>query len=458
MLSRQNNKRPVETFLVVKAGVALYNTAGHGNNITDLTGGTVPKGTTVLAEGSVGVFDADGYGSNAINTAITSGNTIAHSPSIYIAAGLPKDSVTNQGAIQPYPLWQRPYERSGNINGSNWMVATYKAYQAPQYSAWLVGNPIGVAGQINVIDETEYVLQVAEFGYANDIFYSSTATNVIEGSFVTPNYTALGTVNPVDHIVQNIAYQFDRNSRHLGIYNNNVFHGNSNIVAFAISPDKAAGADISGLTAGDVVTVVDNVNVGGTIVMTDEIIATLQDTLASNTDWPSDSSIIAVDLSTAGTNVAGSSAEGIIFVSLDRAVAYVDRIPFLKSTIRAGLNKGFDYVSVYSAKGSDVNEGQGTYRLVSDQYNKTHNQRLYNLNQTEFPIINFPTPFVSTAKYNQFIFTHVDANQIDTTNISESPLKTIVCVPNTESTFVTNFTTLMNAWLASASAPAIEVI
>ncbi len=456
---KQNNKRAVETFLVVKADQALFNTGSSTVSINQLTtGGAVPKGTTTLADGQVGVFAADGYGSAGINNAIASGNTILHAPQIYIAAGLPRDASTNLGEAQPYPLWRRPYERSGNINGSNQAIGTYQAYRDPQFSAWMTGNPIGTAGEVNIIDETEYIIQIAETGYANDIFYSSTATNVIQGSFVTPNYTALGTVNPVDHLIQNIAYDFNRNSIHLGIYNNNVFHGNSNIIAFAISPDATTGEDISALSAGDVVTVVSNVNLGGTITMTDPLIETLQDALASNTDWPSDSSIVPIDLSTAGTNAVGDSAEGIIFVSLDRNTAYVDRIPFLKSTIKAGLNAGFDYVSVYNAMANEMDEGQGTYRQVLDQYKKTHHQRLYNLNQTEFPIIEFPHPFTSTAKYNQFIITHIDSNQIDTTNVSESPLKTIVCVPNTETTFVTAFTTLMNAWFASANIPAFEVI
>lgn len=456
MFSRQGNKRAVETFLVSKASVALFNTGSPDTNITDLTGGTVPKGTTLLADGQLGIFNASGYGTETINTSIDATPSKAENPIVYIAAGLPKDATTNTGVNMPYPLWKRPFERSGDINSDNWVSATYQAYTAPAYSAWTVGAPIAGAGAVNILDEQEYSIQIAEFGYANDIFYSSSATNVIAGSYVTPNYTALGTTNPVDHLLQNLAYEFNRNSRHLGIYNNNVFHGNSNVVAFGIGTSAAAGSQISALTVGNVYTIVANVNVGGQIVMTQAI----KDALIAGRiagGFAGTAELIPIDLSTAGTAALNAGVEAIVFVSLDRNPAYIDRIPFLKSTIRAGLTRGFDYATVNSVKAQDVHEGQGTVRLLEDQYRKTHSQRLYNLNHTEFPIIEFPTPFVAGTNYDQFVIHHVDTNQIDTTNLSESPLKTIVAIPNGDAV-VGTFTTLFNAWLTAVGKTNIEVV
>lgn len=457
MFSRQGNKRAVETFLVSKASVALFNTGSPDTNITDLTGGSVPKGTTLLADGQLGIFNASGYGTETINTSIDASPTKAENPVIYVAAGLPKDATTNTGVNMPYPLWKRPFERSGDINSNNWISATYQAYVAPQFSTWLVGNKVGSTGEINILDEQEYSIQIAEFGYANDIFYSSSATNVIAGSYVTPNYTALGTTNPVDHLVQNIAYEFNRNSRHLGIYNNNVFHGNSNVIAIALTPAAGTGTVVSTLTAGTVLTLVSNVNVGGQIVLTQEmadtIIAAVGSTAAAG--WATTDKIMTIDLSTAGTNATG--AEAILFVSLDRNPAYIDRIPFLKSTIRAGLTRGFDYATVLSEMTTAVDEGRGTVRRLEDQYRKTHSQRLYNLNHTEFPIIEFPTPFVANTKYDTFTIHHVDVNQIDTYNSSESPLKTIISIPNGDAV-VGTFTTLLNAWLTAVGKTNIEVV
>lgn len=455
MFTRNSNKRAVETFLVAKS-TDLYNvTAGANNNITDLTGAIDPKGTTVLADGELGIFAA-GDGLLGINLSTDTTPTIAETGSIYIAAGLPKDSITNLGANAPYPLWRRPFERSGNINGRNGVIGTYQAYKAPQYSTWTVGAPLGGAGEVNILDEQEYSIQIAEFGYSNDIFYSSSATNVIAGSYVTPNYTALATTNPVDHLLQNIAYDFNRNSRHLGIYNNNVFHGNSNIIAFGIGKAAAAGSQITALTVGNVYTVVANVNLGGTIVMTAAIRAALTAGASTYTGGAAGTTeLIPIDLSTAGTAALNAGIEAIVFVSLDRNPAYIDRIPFLKSTIRAGLTRGFDYATVRSAKSQDVHEGTGTSRLMMDQYRKTHNQRLYNLNHVEYPIIEFPTPFTDGETYNQFILHHEEVNQIDTTNISGNPLKTIIAVPVSNATLTASLTTALNAYLVSANSPTL---
>jgi hypothetical protein len=455
MFTRQNNKRAVETFLVAKSA-ALYNTAGAGNNITDLTGGVVPKGTTVLADGQIGIFSADGLGTVGVNVAIDTTPTKAEASSIYIAAGLPKDSISNLGANVPYPLWRRPFERSGDISSYNSIIGTYQAYKAPVFSTWMIGAPLSTTGEVNVIDEQEYSIQIAEFGYANDIFYSSSATNVIAGSYVTPNYTALGTTNPVDHLLQNIAYDFNRNSRHLGIYNSNVFHGNANIICLGIGASTATGTAISALTAGSVLTVVGNVNLGGTIVLTQDLIDTITAAVgAGNPNYSNADKIVTINLSTAGTAALGNGITALMFISLDRNPAYVDRIPFLKSTIRAGLTRGFDYATVYSEKSTDVHEGTGTARLMEDQYKKTHAQRLYNLNTTEFPIIEFPTPFTANEKYNQIIIQHTLNNQVDLGSLEEGKQKTIVAIPTSNTTLNTNLQAIINAWFASVGVPAL---
>lgn len=464
MFTRQNNKRAIETFLVAKSA-ALYNTAGAGNNITDLTGAVVPKGTNVLADGQIGVFSADGLGTVGINVAIDTTPTKAEASSIYIAAGLPKDATTNLGATVPYPLWRRPFERSGDISSYNSIIGTYQAYKAPAFSTWTIGAPLGGVGQINILDEQEYSIQIAEFGYANDIFYSSSATNVIAGSYVTPNYTALGTINPVDHLLQNIAYDFNRNSRHLGIYNNNVFHGNANIIAFGIGKAAAAGSQISALTVGNVYTVVGNVNLGGTIVMTQAIKDALimgasayvngVQAASVGAATPGTTELIPIDLSTAGAAALNAGIEAIVFVSLDRLPAYVDRIPFLKSTIRTGLTRGFDYATVRSLKSQDVHEGTGTARLMEDQYKKSHAQRLYNLNTTEFPIIEFPTPFTANETYNQIVIEHTLNEQVDLGSMIEGKQKTIVAIPTSNTTLNTNLQAILNAWFASVGVPAL---
>lgn len=453
MYNKQSTKRAVETFLVAKgvSGTALYNTGNVGNNITNLAGAN--KGKTVLADGQIGIFAA-GDGTTAINTATAVTPTLPVDGSIYLAAGLPKDPVTGLGTNVPYPLWPRPFERSGDIQGKYNIVATYAAYAAPMFSTWIVGSTLATGG-VNIIDEKEYSLQVAEFGYHNDIMYSSETTNVISASYVTPNYTALGTTNPTDHLLQNLAYEFNRNSKHLGIYNNNVFHGNANIVVIGIGKNTATAgiaANSGALIPGYVLDVVNNVNLGGKLVMTAESIASIQAAIAK-AGFNAASKLIPINLATAGTTA--NNIDALLFLSLDRTPVYIDRIPFLKTNIKIGLTRGFNYPTVLSLQGSTAFEGTGTSKLLQDQYRKTHGQRLYNLNHTEFPVIEFPSPIVDGEKYNTYIIHHEDTNQIDLTNISASPLKTIVCVPTSMTTMNTQLTTAINSYLTSCGAPTL---
>ena len=462
MFNTQGSKRSVETFLVVKGSTALYNTAGHGNNITDLTGAVVPTGTTVLGDGVIGVFDDSGYGSNAINTAITSGNTFVHSPSIFLAAGLPKDTSTNLGIDYGYPLSRRPFERSGKINGKNRILVTRQNYVAPQFCTWIVGSPTAAAaGQVNVLDNTEYTLQVAERSRINQQLYSNAASLVEPFSYVTPNYTALATVDPTDHLLENMVYNIDRNSRLLNIQNAAFNKGNGNVVAFGISTTDPSGNGyqiIGGAPApGDVVTVVANQSVGGTFVMTQDILDTLQAAINGDPYWtvPAAVYINPIDLSVAGTT---ANVEAILFMGTDRITAFKDRIAALKTKIKVGLTRGFDFTSVYSVNSTTPLEGQGTPRALELQYRATHGQRLYNMVQTEDPITEYPIPFVSTDKYTVFVIEHEDVASISIGSMSNSPLKTIVCVPKDESTILSAFTTLMNAWLVSTVNVNIESI
>lgn len=460
MFNTQGSKRPVETFLVVKGSTALYNTAGHGNNITDETGAVVPIGTTVLGNGVLGVFDDSGYGSNAINTAITSGNTFTHSPSIYLAAGLPKDSTTNLGIEYGYPLTPRPFERSGKINGKNRILVTRQNYVAPQFCTWIIGSPTAAAaGQVNVLDNTEYTLQVAERSRINQQLYSNAASLVEPFSYVTPNYTSLATAEPTDHLLENLVYNIDRNSRLLNIQNAAFNKGNGNVVAFGIATTDPSGNGYNILTgsAGDIVTVVANQSVGGTFVMTADILASLQSAINNDPYWtvPAAVYINPIDLSIAGTT---ANVEAILFMGTDRVLAFKDRIAALKTKIKVGMTRGFDFTSVYSVNSTTPLEGQGTPRALELQYRATHGQRLYNMIQTEDPITEYPIPFVSTDKYTTFVIEHEDVASISIGSMSNSPLKTIVCVPKDESTFLSAFTTLMNTWLTSTVNVQIESI
>lgn len=452
MYSRQGNKRPVETFLVAAASSDLYNDAGGGagDNITDPITGAV-----VLADGQLGVFSGSDFGSVANNVAIDTSPTYAEAPVIYIAQGTEWSANPGQRPGNRYPLWNVPYWRSADINGNNWILATYKQYQAPAPSVWVIGLEDGNAQEIVAYDNTEYQMRIAYRGRRVDEMYNPQGTISFNPHFVTPNYTALGTAEPRDHLIQNLTWNVNRNSKTLNI-NRTRFRGNEPVVALAIDSTGAAGTAIGGLTplaAGDFLPVVNtNLGVRGITVTQEQVSALQNAAIAAGSflnvaaiTW----SVLTVDLSTAGT-VTGGVADLMMLMSLEADLAYEDRIAPVQTRLQVGLTTGFDFNTVYHNEEVRASEGSGEGRVWDLLYKATHGQRKYNLDHTLDPVVEFASPIDVDANYDSFIFEHVDINQIDTSNLSESPHKTIVLIPTGETTLITEFTDIMNAWLTSA--------
>lgn len=451
--NRYSNKRPVENWIVMKTGQAFYNTAGATNNI-------INSGNVVLADGQIGVFDATGWGTDAINVAISNNAaTIAKNPAIYIAQGT-EHSAALANATAAYPLWPRPFERTASINGRAPMSVVKRTYQAPTLSTWVLGQPTGSTGEIEALDNTEYQIRVAFRGRREDEFYNASGTATTNVSYLTPNYTTLGTAEPVDHLIQNLVWNLNRNSRVIA-FDRTRFRGKAPFVAFAVSDAGGTGTVIdngagTAIDAGEFVPVVNtNIGVRG-ITVTAEQAAAIK-AAATGAGLSTSATILTVDLATAGT-ATGGVADMIILMALDAELAYEDRIPQVKTRLDVGLSAGFDYDVVYHTEEVKAFEGSGSGRLLDLRYKATQGQRKYNLDHTEDPVIEFASPVVTTETYVIYNFEHTDSRQIDTTNVIESPKNEIVLIPSADTTAITAFDTCINAWLTSANGSVIETI
>lgn len=461
--ARQNNKRAVETFLVAKGSgdsAALYNTAGSGNSLTN------GSGNIVLSDGQLGFFDGSGMGTNTLHDATDVNPTIAESPVIYIAQGTASSAdVAAAQAAASFPLPARPYERSGDFKSTHRFLATKQLYAAPTHSTWVIG---GSGGAIVPYDNTEYQMRIAYRGRRMDEFYNPEGTNHFNPHFVTPNYTSLGTAQPLDHLVQNLAWNINRNSKILQV-NRTRFKGNEPVVALAISTnDDGSGVNIGGngaaetpIAAGDVIPVV-NTNFGVRNITLTEAQATSIKNAAvaasgdaiANVTWH----ILTIDLSNAGT-ATGGTADVIMLLALDADLAYVDRIPQVKTRLDVGLTMGFDYNTVYHEEVEEAYEGTGSGRVWNILYENTHGQRKHMLRQRkDWPFTEYASPVDTAATYVSYQIENVEANQIDTSNLSESPQKTTVLIPSSETTLITAFDTALNSWLASAGQPSIITV
>lgn len=448
-MSRNGNIRSVENFLVAKTGTTWFNTPGSGFNITDPT-----DGSCVLADGQLGLFSASdrGFTANNVNTDATP--TVAEAPVVYLAQGTGYSA--NPGAYPgaKYPLWNRPYERSQDINSAYSVRARKQAYTLPTHSVWTVGQPDTTAGEISVLDNTEYQIRIAYRGRRADEFYNPQGTNAFNPHFVTPNYTALGTAEPRDHMLQNLTWNINRNSLAVNV-NRTRFKGNDPIVALAIDSTGAAGTEIGGATpiaAGDFLPIVSTQFGVRGITLTESQAqslkaAALEASGAANIaalTW----SVLTIDLATAGS-VTGGVADLFMILALDSELAYEDRIPQVKTRLDIGLTVGFDFATVYHQENSYASEGSGEGRVWNLIYKATEGQRKYSLDHTMDPVIEFPSPVDEAEKYDSFIFEHYRVADIDTYNTINSPLKTIVLIPTADSGLSTAFENSMNSWLDS---------
>jgi hypothetical protein len=450
-MSRNGNIRSVENFLVAKTGTTWFNTTNGGDNITDSNDGSI-----ALADGQLGLFSASDRGSVANNVALSATPTAGQAPVVYLAQGTGYSA--NPGAYPgaKYPLWNRPYERSQDINSAYSVRARKQAYTLPTHSVWTVGQPATTAGEISVLDNTEYQIRIAYRGRRADEFYNPQGTNAFNPHFVTPNYTALGTAEPRDHMLQNLTWNINRNSLAVNV-NRTRFKGNEPIVALAIDSTGAAGTEIGGATpiaAGDFLPIVSTQFGVRGITLTEAQAESLKaaaleasgESAIADVTW----SVLTIDLATAGT-VTGGVADLFMILALDSELAYEDRIPQVKTRLDIGLTVGFDFATVYHQENSHASEGSGEGRVWNLIYKATEGQRKYSLDHTMDPVIEFPSPVVETEKYDSFIFEHYRVADIDTYNTINSPLKTIVLIPTADSGLITEFEDAINDWLVSFS-------
>lgn len=422
-----NNRNPLKNFLVATGDQALYNTAGSGNNISNTSTGAIR-----LASGQLGIFSATDRSTVAPNVATDATPTRAEALNIYIAQGT-ADSASPSLTSYAYPLVSRPYERSGVIYGWEPVIATKQVYEAPTSSIWVVGNTS--TGAIAPANNTSYGLTIAYSGRIQNEMVGSTSVASYTPEYVTPNYTTLATVNPLDHLIQNLVYTIDINSQAIVTDRG---RGAQPIVAFALDRAGLVGTAVSGLAAGYLPLITTTAGTRGiylTAGQATNLIAAL----------PVGSSIVTVDLTTAGT---ATGADSIAIMALDRRLAFDDRIPQVKIKLDVGLRYGFAN-SVFLDETSYAFEGQGVARNLDLEYKRTAQQLKYNLNHDENPIPNYPSPISTSATYTRYNIEHYSSEQNDMGTTTKAPQTCVILVPSGSSTTIGQLDTALDSWLES---------
>lgn len=445
------NKRALESFVVAKVGQTSIPTSGTYYNSS--------TGAVSLNDGQIGIVSDSIWGTVAANTFVDATPTVAEAPVIKILNGTSQSA--NPAALSTYPLWNRPFRASSAIDGRGTVQVTKQAYREPAHSVWVIGNTIGQANAVNVLDETDYQISIGFRGRRTVEAFSIEESAYLRPKYTSKNYTDLGLSDAlaVDDILTNLSWLINRNSQAFSV--NSRFPSKSPAIAFLIDTTGTTGTPIGGgtpIAAGDVITVVTQTSGTKTITLTEAMATSIKNAAIAYEGAVIGSvvsTIMTTNLASAGS-ATGGTADMLMIMGLDDMTSYIDYVEPVKVRLDVAIPLGFNYNTVRYTHSVKPDEGQGLYRNLDIYWQKTQGQREYNLRHTEVPVVNFATPFVSGEKYTIYSFSHGHSQQVGNSTFNYSPFLDIVAIPayssgTTPNGLIATFDGIINNWLASTT-------
>lgn len=419
------------------------------------------SGTANLADGQLGIF-AVGLNASSNYTAINTGDTVADAPEIIIAQGTPYSATGGESSVSG--IFNKIYETSHRIRGAETIAWRGQAYVASRQSAWVIGADASAADEIGrPLDLTTYSVRVTFKGRKRDYSNSTNALDSVIAHYTTKDYTALGYTDAqaTDDLVQNLVSELNKRSYAI---TTNGRRGNRPFVAMAIRHEGSFSGANTTTNVSDLDSLDGGVAVGGYGFSTDAetaaannnssmgaaFVALVADT---NADVDTDTQVVAINLTTAGT--ATSGCNGIIIMALDEKTAYDERESFLKTRLVVDLAEGFDTtVGLYES--SDVNEGEGSPRQLRFRWRYSQGLReRENLNM--IPIVE-PADYISnTAVYAVY---GIATRTIDYRNGAPAGFNeaiTYICVPDGDTTTKNSLEAALNPYFGSVNFPAVNI-
>lgn len=456
MNTQRSGKPKSETILVAKAGVPVANEANATENLFDPT--------TLVAnilDGQIGIVcDTHSSSTRKFNEFINTTDDAIKVDEIRVVQGTPNSADISR--VAPLPYGHKEVIKSFKIQAKNGILYTAKVAKASANDAWVIGG--ATSGAIQPVSDSDYKLNLQFISKRNDRDFSVSGNENLSISYSTPDYTTLGTAEPLDHLVKNLVYNADLNSYGLRFnIPSFVRRGNKNFVAFAINFAGAGGTALSTITAGTPFPILVSNGQNVNFIPDVDFVQTITNIIANGASYgvTGASTIELVDLSTAGVN---DEAQGILLVSLEHQLAAAhDEIPQVKVRLNVGLEYGFNGVNTTKANLSKPYEGEGKGRVWQLEYNNrarlnvfTQQNRMYG----EY-FLEVPSYIDETLHYTAYIIEHKEEYQVAYSHDSEYFHRLIILVPCTESSpgvFVTNATVLsglntyLGQWLTSVRA------
>lgn len=214
-----------------------------GSGDQALASGALVNATTSLgiASGQLGVLSWDFDGTVALGNFITAGVTATNVNAIKILQGTAYSSQTH--LVKPWEVTHPAYVESGVIRAENIRSVMGMTCKVPSYSAHAFTD---ITAPTN---STEYGMYVYLTSVRNDRDFSDN-DEVLSEVFQTPNYTALSTVSPTDHLIKLAMTKLNFRSKLASLSNAGIRTGTRDVVGVAINTGGGNGTPLGTITCG----------------------------------------------------------------------------------------------------------------------------------------------------------------------------------------------------------------
>jgi len=450
MNTQFSGKPKTEVILVAKAGVAVANAANATENLFD------PLSLVAnILDGQLGIVcDTHTSSTRAYNEFIDTTDDAVKVDTIRVVQGTPASA--DISTVAPLPYGDKEAIKSYKIQAKNGIMYTAKVAKASSSDAWVIGGSLGA---ITPVSETDYKLHLQFISARNDKYFSISGNENLAINFTTPDYTTLGTVSPLDHLVQNLVYNADLNSYAMRYNMPFVRRGNKNFVAFAIKLAGGSGTKLGNITAGTSFPAITSNGQTVSYIPNGDFVETIKNIIAngSASGVTANTTIELVDLSTAG---AATKTDAILLVALDHTLAAAnDETVPVKVRLNVGLEYGFQTgVSASKVNLSKPFEGEGKARTWQLYFNNGARLNIFTQQNRQYGeyFLQPPSYIDATKDYTAYIIESKEEYQVAYSHDSEYFHRLIILVPVTEqpevrtltvttkSTGATNATVVLN--------------
>ena len=334
-----------------------------GDRVLQSTGSLVGVTTALgIADGNIGLISWDYNGSEPLGDFMQAADcTVANVSAIKVVRGTPASANTTLADL--WEVGDKTHLESGIIRPENIRSVTTKVGRFAQWGASTI------SGFSTPQDNVEYKAYLRLLSVRNDKYYGDN-DNVLHVSVPATDFTALGTTDPLDYVLQNLGDQLNRYGKYTAL-NSSHKKGNHNTLTLGINTAGGGGTVLNAIAEGDTISFIVIDGVTSTFVADKAFIQALAQACVDATiDWDT-ATLETIDVTAAGT--AATINALISFGLPHKTAAYFDNIEQVQTRVELNIGGGFQTDStvvtpVNSAPVEGTGQGSKWAIVSADRY------------------------------------------------------------------------------------------